>query len=289
MKALRLRAATAGAALAAAVLAATLLASSCAGAPRVLDPAAVAAAPEIAAFAAEGGFPVQVREGRLPLAGGREIAYRVYEPALSAGSPALPPVLIGHGFRRSLANMEGWARLIASRGRPALVASFIRSSLLDGNHDLNAADLRALADFLAPEKPRIYAGFSAGGLSALVAAAADPLARAYLGLDPVDSGGLGTRAAAAWAARAAPSLFLFGSPSACNAENNLLAPVRGVAPPAWEILSIEGATHCHFENPWSEDCAGVCGEVLPEEASAALLERIRGLSLRFLEGLAALP
>jgi hypothetical protein len=88
----------------------------------------------------------------------------------------------------------------------------------------------------------LYAGFSAGGLAAYLAAGSDPRASAYLGLDAVDSGGL---ALARNADFRVPALFLMGEPSSCNAKNN-----------------------GHFLDPYDPRTESVCGKVLPPEAAA---------------------
>jgi pimeloyl-ACP methyl ester carboxylesterase len=206
---------------------------------------------------------------------GCTVAYEVYQPTRSADSGlATVTVVLGHGFMSDLASMRGWAEQWASHGVQTAVVSFCNSSWVSGRHDRNAADMIAVADLLLDSRgPRgavIYAGFSAGGLSALLAMDSDPRAVAYLGLDPVDSGGL------AMGARniEAPSLFLFGEPSSCNAANNMeqFLPRTAVA------FRIPYATHCDFQNPYDMDCERFCGSVAPAVTAAAIRKTILGLA-----------
>ena len=90
----------------------------------------------------------------------------------------------------SCATKNGWpdlARHIATWGLDVATLDFRHSRLWAGHHDQNAADMVALVRHLNAKRV-IYAGFSAGGLSALLAAASDPASIGYLGLDTVDDG-----------------------------------------------------------------------------------------------------
>jgi pimeloyl-ACP methyl ester carboxylesterase len=183
-------------------------------------------------------------------------------------------VLLGHGFMRDLTHMRGWAQLWASYGVPTAIMSFCNSSFAAGHHDRNAEDMAALAAELH-NGPVIYAGFSAGGLAALIAASRDPRAAGYLGLDPVDSGGL---AAPAAARLALPALFLEGEPSSCNAQGNM-APIvparRGAGVAAVRVLH---SVHCMFEDPSDAACASVCGSVEPEDARRDVSDTIHAIA-----------
>ena len=200
------------------------------------------------------------------------VLYEVYRPA-QPRSAAL--VLLAHGFLRDLSSMRGWAALWASHGVTVTVASLPNSTWFNGRHERNAADLRALSRALH-EGPVLYAGFSAGGLAALLAASQDPSAVSYLGLDPVDSGGLAGQAARAFTR---PALILLGEPSSCNARNNILeALAPGASRPEMSLLRVRHATHCAFENPTDPRCDRICDSVQPAEAAAKILETIRCLA-----------
>jgi len=133
-----------------------------------------------------------------------------------------------------------------------------------------------LLDAQGPQGAVIYAGFSAGGLSALLAMDSDPRAVAYLGLDPVDSGGLAGGAQNI----EAPSLFLFGEPSSCNAASNM----EQFLPPTAVALRIPYATHCDFQNPYDMACERFCGSVAPAGTAAAIRKTILGLATAWIVG-----
>lgn len=251
-----------------ALLAAALLNASCATTVRIPEGGLGGPLSDAeSVFARAGPETVSVEAGWREGGYGCRTAYEVYRPA-RGGSGVL--VVLAHGFGRDLASMRGWARHWATHGVAAVVASFCNSTWAAGNHDRNAEDLAALAHALH-DGPVLYAGFSAGGLAAFLAAASDPRALAYLGLDAVDSGGLAPPAAARFAA---PALFLLGEPSACNAQGNFLPSI----PEHATALRIRGATHGHFEDPYDPAVELVCGRVEPPEASARIAAAIRALA-----------
>jgi hypothetical protein len=149
--------------------------------------------------------------------------------------------------------MDELARHLAGWGVPAITVDLCGASLFSGNHDGNAAALRALAHALAPQGV-IYAGFSAGALAALLAAPDDPSARALLLLDLVDAG---ARATAIAPALRLPVFALTAAPSACNARGNGQGALRTMHDArVWQIV---GASHCHFEIPLDAACTALCG------------------------------
>lgn len=186
-----------------------------------------------------------------------------------------PIVVLAHGFMRRLANIRGWAEHFVSHGVTTVVVSFCNSSWLSGNHDRNGEDLIAVVDAVlegGPNRSVVYGGFSSGGLAALLAAQADERTIAYLGLDAVDSAGL----AASALGIEVPLLFLFGEPSACNADGNMVAARPGG--PAEIALRIPFATHCDFENPYDAGCESLCGANLPREAAEEIRTNIKALA-----------
>jgi len=212
---------------------------------------------------------------------GCSVAYEVYQPIRSADSDlATVTVVLGHGFMSDLTSMRAWAEQWASHGVRTAVVSFCNSSWVSGRHDRNAADMVAVADALLDAQGSqgavIYAGFSAGGLSALLAMDSDLRAVAYLGLDPVDSGGLGMSAQNI----EAPSLFLFGEPSSCNAQSNMEQSLPRTA----VAFRIPYATHCDFQNPYDVACERFCGSVAPAGTAAAIRKTILGLATAWIVG-----
>jgi len=220
-------------------------------------------------FGREGTAAVSVESGQRSGEYGCTLLYEVYRPARTETRAM---VILAHGFMRDLTSMRGWAAHWASYGVPVTVMSMCNSRWFNGHHDRNASDLVALARALH-SGPLLYAGFSAGGLAAYLAAAQDPRTLAYLGLDSVDSGKLALSAAEGFSV---PGLFLLGEPSACNADSNILETI--VATPNCTALRIRHATHCHFENPYDPRCERICGRVQSEEASEVLAETIRILA-----------
>ena len=191
-------------------------------------------------------------------------------------------VVLAHGFLRHQRRMHDLAGRIAASGIPVATLSFCTSKPWRGGHAENARDMRALADRL--DAPRvIYAGFSAGGLSALLAASADPRSLGVVGLDLVDDGS-GTAARLA-AGLEVPLIGLMGEPAPCNAQANGLAVFA--ASPLARVETIPGASHCDFESPTDWLCERVCA---PGDAgTAARRERILSEVTAAVRALAAAP
>jgi len=224
-------------------------------------------------LALAGPANAEVAAGALTSAYGCELRYEDHRPR---GWQRGPLVVLAHGFLRDLRSMRGWAEHFASHGVRTVVVDLCNATPFDGRHERNAVDLRAIAAQVAPEGGRIlYAGFSAGGLAALLAAAADPGAVAYLGLDAVDSGGLAARATGL----VVPALFLTAEPGSCNADGNLAATAAAIS--SARVVRIPNATHCDFEDPYDARCAWLCGRVQPEAAATALRAAVRALATDF--------
>lgn len=250
-----------------------LLLAACAPAP-VLRAPADAAVPAIdPALAEPGDRTWTVAEGALRSVVGCTVTYEVFEPA----DPAAVAVVWTHGFLRDGRSMRGWGELAASHGLRSVVVATCASTPFSGRHDRNAADLRAVAAaVLGPAAPVVYAGFSAGGLASLLAAAADPRAAGALGLDAVDSGGL----AAGAGELAAPSLLMFGDPSSCNAQASLRPVAERLA--GARVVPLAYATHGDFELPHDPLVDRLCGRAEPAAFREALRAAIRGLAIGWL-------
>lgn len=182
---------------------------------------------------------------------GCEVATTRFEPEQPRTDAV---VILAHGFLRDERRMEGLALALAASGVTTHTLSFCNSRPWDGGHRANAADMRRLADSLGAAGV-IYAGFSAGGLSALIAAREDPRTLGVLALDLVDDGdGL---AASMAAGLDRPLIGLTGEPAACNAQSNGLAVYA--ASRRARVTHIPGASHCDFEAPTDWLCRSVCG------------------------------
>lgn len=201
-------------------------------------------------FMSAGSYTVTASAGSLS-ASGCELAYTLYT---SEGAASRVLVILGHGFTRAQANVADIAEHIASYGVRVVTPSYCHSSFLDANHVQNGADAVALAAHLSSGAPVVYAGHSAGGLSAVVAAAQDGDTLAVLGLDLTDVNGAALDAAASVDA---PGLGLLGGPTVCNAQGNgagVFAALDGA-----KVIEVVGASHCDFESPSVPYCDLTCG------------------------------
>jgi hypothetical protein len=192
----------------------------------------------------------------------RPVRVDVYRPA---GTPR-GAVILSHGFTRSRTTLGGHAAAIAEAGAIALTPDmpytfdFRRNAR--GLSEL-VAQLLAGGRFGAPVQRVVLVGFSAGGLSSLLAAGT-PGVVGYVGLDPFDKveggGALGRDVAPGLRTEA---VLLRAPPSRCNAQS-VAAPWGGLLPRLLEDRLIEGASHCDFEAPTDWMCRIACGETDPK-------------------------
>lgn len=234
------------------------------GQPPPAKPVAVALkAPD---YRAAGPLKVTASAGKVPVAG-PALAFTRFQPATPKAEVL---VVLGHGFMRNRARMAGLAEHVAGWGLEVVTVDLRYSRPWRADHAKNAEDMIAVARHLKAKKV-IYAGFSAGGLSALLAAAADPTALGCCGLDPVDDGS-GVKAAASLAV---PLHGLVGEASSCNANGNglkLFAAAKNA-----RVLRVDDASHCHFEFPMDALCALVCGSREKRHARAEIQGTILSL------------
>lgn len=191
----------------------------------------------------------------------------VYYPGATGGAvdPAAascPVIVLGHGFAQSKARHVNQGRHLATRGYIVLIPSFNGFS----DHARNGTDMRRCIDWILAEHAnptsRFFGrvrtdaigvtGHSAGGLSAILAAAADPRIRAVSLMDPVDNGGAGE---SALASVTVPIAMTWSERSSCNAfgsAERLYAAARGIR----RGVRIVGANHTDPQDP-----AGVLGSV----------------------------
>jgi len=194
---------------------------------------------------------------------GHPVTLDVYPVA----GPPRGAAILSHGFTRSRRTLAGHAQALADAGVLALTPD------LPCTFDFrcNARALAALVGLLrtggvfgAPVERVMLVGFSAGGLSSLLAADT-PGVVGFVGLDPFDrtlpgeAGRLGLPAAGRLRTEA---LLLRAPPSRCNAD--AVAAAWGTALPAlWRDDLIAGASHCDFESPTDWMCRLACGETDP--------------------------
>jgi len=201
-------------------------------------------------FREAGPFATETSTASASLPSGCSMNYDRYTP-VDADAP--PTVILAHGFQGSRATMAVWAEHLAGWGLEVIAPDLCHATIFDADHAANGGDLVALAAQLGVATPA-YAGYSAGGLAAVLAAAQDGTTRALLGLDMVDSGGLGMSAAPAIVA---PAFDLIGDPSMCNESNNGHAVFNATADP--RVLAVVAADHCDFQSPADALCGGLCG------------------------------
>jgi hypothetical protein len=206
-------------------------------------------------FSQAGPFTVAMSTGTMAMPGcgfSNQMTHDLYVPM---GGETAPLVALGHGFQRNKDKMVEMANHMASHGVRVVAPNFCHSSIGDTNHEQNAADLVTLVASLAGGAGVIYAGYSAGGTAAILAAKSDASTIALLGLDAVDSDGL---AVAAVPHVAVPALGFVGESSSCNSSNNNGTFLVSLAPQGSSVR-VHGATHCDFEGPTDFLCTGFCG------------------------------
>jgi dienelactone hydrolase len=224
----------------------TVLLASCASTERVADDA------------------VPRESLRVQLSAGA-VEVDVYLPAAAEPTPL---VIVAHGFSRSRRNMAGWGQQLAAAGYLAVVPDLPSRS----DHAGNGRSLTELRQYLLEDaawRVRIdparigLLGFSAGGLSSLVSAAQAPAVAIWVGLDPVDRGGLAVRAAEQFRGDA---VVITAEPSACNARGNAHEILAAL--PRHTHFHVDGAVHVDAEWPGSWDGEFACGRSSDEGRAA---------------------
>lgn len=194
---------------------------------------------------------------------GTSIEVDVYTPFVAQTGAA---ILIHGGFR-SRQTMAEHAQALALRG-VLTVAPNLPCQFDHRCNGLAVAELvhklRNTQTFGASVQRVMLVGFSAGGLSSLLAADT-PGVVGFVGLDAFDqslpdaSESLGMAAAK----RLATETLLIRAPaSRCNAQA-VSAPWRLELKALWRDVLIAGASHCDFEAPTDWLCRLACGETDP--------------------------
>ena len=192
---------------------------------------------------------------------GRSVEVDFYLPPTA--DPA-PLVVIAHGFSRNRKTMAGWGSMLAREGFLVVVPDLPSWS----DHACNG---RAVAELLAkvraggmmrwptPSGRAALVGFSAGGLSTLLAAADNTNVSCWVGLDPVAMGQPGTRAAESLHI---PGFVLRAEPAPWNANGSARQTFSALPGPAFS-LAVKNATHVDAENPTSRAAEWACGKSDP--------------------------
>jgi dienelactone hydrolase len=204
---------------------------------------------------------------------GCHTAYSHYSPK---GMNSSTVVVLAPGFTRRRKHLRGIAKHLASWGLAAVTLDFCHSKPWRNDHIKNGADMVALRRHLRFQNA-IYAGFSAGGLAATIAATVDDKAVAMFGLDPVDWHQQGVKTAPGLSI---PCFGLVGESSFINARNNGVAIFQNAAHS--RVLKVKEADHCHFEFPTDPLCNLVGGRKPKRFLRFQIKETILALSTAFL-------
>jgi dienelactone hydrolase len=192
---------------------------------------------------------------------GKTVKVDFYLP--SAAGP-VPVVVIAHGFSRNRKTMAGWGAMLDAQGFLSVVPD--QPSLAD-----HARNGHALVELLAAvqegkliSQPKLngrvaLVGFSAGGLSTLLATGGNPNVSCWVGLDPVAMGAAATLAAESLHI---PCFVLRAEPASWNANGSARRTFMSLPGPAF-TLAVKNATHVDAECPTSLAADWICGQSDP--------------------------
>ena len=191
------------------------------------------------------------------------------------GRPVSIGVIFVHGFMRDRTTFAEHARAVAAEGVMAVAPDM-------PYHTDSRRNAQALADLIGqlrdgrlgpPIERVVLVGFSAGGLSALLAADT-PGVVGYVGLDPFDRpSGVGLDAARKLDK---PARLLRAPSGACNAFA-ISSPWAGALKRLEVEHTIAKATHCDFEAPTDALCELVCGRADAERQKIVRREILKAV------------
>ncbi len=213
--------------------------------------------------------------------------YTVYSPV---GIDDPPVVVLGHGFGRGPSTMAGWAIHLASWGVEVLLPTLCHYNILTGvDHVMNGQNMHELADVHTDESV-VYAGHSAGGLAAIIAASQDVDALGVLGLDATDTQDIpGVPDALGYVFATTvtcPAFSIMAEPSSCNANNNGLSLFRAMNDA--KTVKITSTDHCDFENPTNFLCETNClneAEVFSDDVTRPIIVTLGTAAVISLSGI----
>ena len=194
---------------------------------------------------------------------GQTVEVDVYRPIGQQKGGAI----LTHGFTRSRTTMGEHAQALAARGVLAITPDMPCTFDFRCNASAIAemvSLLRNTTTFGGSNQRVMLVGFSAGGLSSLLAADT-PGVVGFIGLDPFDRVlSNETERAGITASRklTTEALILRAPASRCNA-NAVAAPWGTELKALWRDELIAGASHCDFEAPTDWKCRLACGETDP--------------------------
>ena len=194
---------------------------------------------------------------------GTSVEVDVYKPI----GPQKGAAILTHGFTRSRTTMGEHAQALAARGVLAITPDMPCTFDFRCNASAIAemvSLLRNTTTFGGSNQRVMLVGFSAGGLSSLLAADT-PGVVGFVGLDPFDRVLPNeTERAGIMASRklTTETLLLRAPASRCNA-NAVAAPWGTELKALWRDELIAGASHCDFEAPTDWKCRLACGDTDP--------------------------
>jgi dienelactone hydrolase len=209
--------------------------------------------------------PFQVQELETTLPAGT-VKFDLYLPASTQPAPL---IVVAHGFLRTKTNMAGWGQMLATEGFVAAVPTLPAWS----DHPRNARAIGELTVWLCATPPHATCinpqkiglmGFSAGGLSTLLAAADHPNVKIWVGLDPVDRDGMGL---AALPRLHAQPVILRAEPSSWNAQGNSRTLIEALGMRCQTDL-IPDAIHIDAEWPTDALAELACGQSSDQNRAA---------------------
>jgi pimeloyl-ACP methyl ester carboxylesterase len=194
---------------------------------------------------------------------GQTVEVDVYKPI----GPQKGAAILTHGFTRSRTTMGEHAQALAARGVLAITPDM--PCTFDFRCNASAITemvslLRNTTTFGSSSQRIMLVGFSAGGLSSLLAADTSGVV-GFVGLDPFDrvlpneSERAGITASRKLTTEA---LILRAPASSCNA-NAVAAPWGSEMKALWRDELIASASHCDFEAPTDWKCRLACGDTDP--------------------------
>ena len=194
---------------------------------------------------------------------GTTVEVDVYKPI----GPQKGAAILTHGFTRSRTTMGEHAQALAARGVLAITPDM--PCTFDFRCNASAITemvslLRNTTTFGSSNQRVMLVGFSAGGLSSLLAADT-PGVVGFVGLDPFDRVlSNETERAGITASRklTTEALLLRAPASSCNAKA-VAAPWGSELKALWRDDLIAGASHCDFEAPSDWKCRLACGDTDP--------------------------
>jgi dienelactone hydrolase len=194
---------------------------------------------------------------------GQTVEVDVYKPI----GPQKGAAILTHGFTRSRTTMGEHAQALAARGVLAITPDMPCTFDFRCNASAIAemvSLLRNTTTFGGSNQRVMLVGFSAGGLSSLLAADT-PGVVGFVGLDPFDRvlPNESERAGIAASRKLTTEALLLRAPaSRCNA-NAVAAPWGTELKSLWRDDLIAGASHCDFEAPTDWKCRLACGDTDP--------------------------